>query len=187
MPSSQWTDLSIMNFRIKLRLIGLAGAISLMGLGIVIMTVTSQQQARELRQQLNQVDSESFRIADEFRNFLRQLNNSMYRYGSGHEPSELETFRKASHELDLWIDKQTPKLASEQERTLMRQIAAAYDDYLRAASELQARWHSADRQSATMVEYTALMKHSQHLFDLGQALSKAHYQSRGTLVARANH
>jgi signal transduction histidine kinase len=175
-----------MNLRIKLRLIGLATAIGLMGLMIVVTTVKSQRRAGELRKELAQVDSESFQIADEFKNFLRLLNSSMYRYGSEHNRSDLETFRKASHDLDLWIDGQKPKLASESEKILMQQIDASYDVYLRTANELQTRLQAADQSKATLDDYRALLKDSQHLFDLGQALSKAHYQSRGLLVARAN-
>ncbi len=57
-----------------------------------------------MRAQLNQVDSESFRIADSFRDFLRQLNNSLYRYGSEHDSADLQKFTKASEELNQWID-----------------------------------------------------------------------------------
>src|SRR5262245_56694005 len=107
-----------------------------MGLAIVVMTVKSHQHAQELRARLNQVDSESFRIANEFRDFLRQLNNSLYGYGSDHNPAALEKFIKSSHELDLWIDAQKPKLTTAQEKSLMQQIDASYDNYLRVAKQL---------------------------------------------------
>src|ERR1035437_387591 len=175
-----------MNLPIKVRLMSLAAAISLMGLVIGYMTVTSQRQASELRARLNQVDSESFRIADQFRDFLRQLNNSLFGYGSDRDPADRDKFLKASRELDLWIDEQKPKLTSDQEKNLMQQIDAAYDDFLRAANELQARLEPPGRQSATMADYTDVRKESQHLFDLGQSLAKAHYESRQRVLARVN-
>jgi len=175
-----------MNLRIKLRLIGLAAGISLMGLVIVFETIQSQRQAQELRTQLNLVDSESFRIADQFREFLRELNGSMYRYGIDRDPAERDGFLEASHTVHLWIDEQKPKLTSDQEKALMQQIDAAYDDYLRAASELLTKFQSAGQQHATMADYVGLRKESEYLFDLGQSLAKAHYQSRGVVVARAN-
>ena len=109
------TDHQAMNFRIKLRLIGLVVGIGLMGLVILFETVQSQRQAQELHAQLNQVDSESFRIADQFREFLRELNGSMYRYGIERDPAERDGFLKASRALNLWIDQQKPKLTSDQE------------------------------------------------------------------------
>jgi hypothetical protein len=98
----------IMNNRVRLRLIGLAAAIGLMGLVIAFMTLRSQRQAGELRARLHQVDSESFQIADGFKDSLRQLNSALYRFGSTREPADMERFRDASHELDNWIDIQSP-------------------------------------------------------------------------------
>jgi len=174
-----------MNLRITFRLIAFAVGIGLMGLVILFETMRSQRQAQELRERLNQVDSESFRIADQFREYLRQLNSSMYRYGNGHDPAERDAFLKASHELDVWIDEQKPKLRTDQERALMQQIDAAYDDYLRAATEVQTKLQALGQQPATMSDYAGLRRESEHLFDLGQALVKAHYRSRADVISHA--
>ena len=175
-----------MNVRVKLRLIGLAAGIGLMGLAIAFMTVRLQRRAEGLRTQLNQAYSESFRIADQFRELLRQSNSSIYRYGTDHDPADLEKFLKASQELDLWIDEQKPKLTAEPEKTLMHQIDVAYDHYLLTAKELQTRLQSLGRQSATMADYAGLTNESQHLFDLGRALAEAHYRSREEALSQAN-
>src|ERR1700733_13566485 len=98
------TNHQAMNFRVKLRLIGLVAGIGLMGLVILFETIQSQRQAQELHTQLNQVDSESFRIADQFREFLRELNGSMYRYGIERDPVERDGFLKASQALNFWIE-----------------------------------------------------------------------------------
>ena len=71
------TDRSTMNFRVKLRLVALVLGIGLMGLVIVLMTFKSQSQAEELRVRLDQKYSESFRIAEQFRDFLGQLNRRL--------------------------------------------------------------------------------------------------------------
>ena len=174
-----------MNLRLKLRLVGLAIAIGLMGLAIVYMATQSRRQVMQLRAHLNQVDSESFRIADQFREHLRQLNNLLYYYGRSHVLPDVPAFTKASHELDLWIDQQKPKLSTEPERAIMEQIDTAYDEYLRAARELLARLEAAGDAGVTMDEYTGLRKESQRLSDLGQSLSRAHFKSRNQVLLRA--
>ena len=114
-----------MKNRVQQKLIGLVAAIVLVWLGIAFLTVRLQQQWGELRTQLKQVDSESFRIADQFRDSLRQLNESLYHYGRSHVLPDVAAFNHASHELDLWIDSQKPKLATSREKTVMEQIDAA--------------------------------------------------------------
>jgi signal transduction histidine kinase len=175
-----------MNSRVKWRLLGLAAGIALMGLAILFVTIKSQQQSRELRARLNEVDSETFRIAERFSNFLRLLNGSMYRFGKDENPADLAEFQRASHELDLWIDQQSPRLTSKEERGLMRRIDAAYDQYLASAKDLQKRLDAAGHSPATMADYGPLMQVSQTLFDLGQDLARAHYQSRSVLRAQAS-
>jgi signal transduction histidine kinase len=175
-----------MKSRVKLRLFALAAAITMMGLVIAFITVTSERQADELRARLDQKDTESFRIADHFRDFLRQLDSSLFHYGGEHNPQDLQSFTQASHELDLWIDEQQPRLTGQKERDLMHQIDVAYDGYLAAARALQARLDSPGRSNPTMGEYSGVMKESRRLFDLGLALERAHYESRGLLVAHAN-
>ncbi len=182
----QATDHHAMKIQLKLRLIGLATAIALIGLAIGFMTVSSQRQTTELRRRLTQVDSESFHIADQFGDYLRRLNNSLYRYGDSHAPADLEQFRNASTELNAWIDTQKPKLTTEPEMKAMQQIDAAYDDYLRAAAELQTRLKSLGNQNATLADYARLIRESQRLFDFGQALAKAHYDSRAIVIANVN-
>src|SRR4051812_39789937 len=106
---------------VERRLFGLVGAIVLIGLGIAFLTTKLQWHSGELRAQLIQVDSESFRIADEFADYLRQLNDALHRYGGAHVPPDRQAFTKASQELELWIERQKRKLTSEQERATMQQ------------------------------------------------------------------
>jgi signal transduction histidine kinase len=54
------------------------------------------------------------------------------------------------------------------------------------ARVLVTRLESLGQQSATLAEYAGLMRESDHLSQLGQALAQAHYQSRSGLVRQAN-
>lgn len=177
----------IMKNRVKRRLMSLVAAMVLTGLGIAFLTVKSQWRAGELKAEINQVDSESFHIADKFGDSLRQLNESLYHYGWSHKLPDVAAFAKSSHELDLWIDAQKSKLKTSQEKAIMQQIDATYDDYLRVAKALLVRLEAIGNASATMDEYTSLRNESQRLFDLGQRLAMAHLASKDQVLSRANH
>ena len=175
-----------MKFGIVFRLVALALVVGLMGVLILLATLNSQRQAAELRDRLSQVDSESFRIADQFRDSLRELNNTMQRYGTERDPAVWNEFLEASRRLDGWIDEQKPKLTTQHEKDALQQIDVAYDDYLRVARDLQAKLRSLGQQSATLADFNPLRVESQHLFGLGQTLAKAHYESRNLLLVHAN-
>jgi signal transduction histidine kinase len=165
---------------------GLIGIILLIGLGIGFLAMKLQRQSMELRAQLKQIDSESFRIADQFAEFLRQLNDSLYHYGRSDIPADANGFNKASHELDLWIEAQQTRLTTEQEKAIMRQIDSAYDEYLQAAKELLTRLQALGNVSVTMDEYTDMRRRSQRLFQLVQTLSRAHLASRDQIWTRTS-
>ena len=69
-----------MNFGIKLRLAALGLATALMGALIVLVTLYSQRQGTELRTRLNDLESQSFGIAEQFKDALRDVNDKMIRY-----------------------------------------------------------------------------------------------------------
>lgn len=155
-----------------------------MGLLILLATLNSQRQADELGERLAQVDSESFKIADEFRNSMRELNNTVQRYGTDRDPALWSEFSDASHKLNLWIQEQKPNLTTAREREILQEIETAYAEYLRTANELQAKIQS-ESNAVSLSDYTPLRAASQHLFDMGETLSKAHYASRKELLDHA--
>jgi signal transduction histidine kinase len=175
-----------MRFGIQFRLVALTLVVALMGVLILLATLNSQRQASELHDRLSRVDFESFRIADQFRDSLRELNNTMQRYGTDHDPAVWNEFLEASHKLDGWIDEQKPRLTTQREKDALQQIGVAYADYRRAARDLQAKIQSLGQQSTTLADFSPLRTASQHLSDLGQTLGKAHYDSRMQLLAHAN-
>src|SRR6478672_4066913 len=139
-----------MKFGIQFRLAALALAVALMGTLIVLATLRSQKQSGELRTRLRSVDSESFGMADHFKDSLRELNNTIFRYAMNHEPAVWEEFRKASDELDRWIDEQKPRLNTQREKDVLQQIDSVYDDYRRVAADLQVKFQSFGPQKASL-------------------------------------
>src|SRR5262249_17266490 len=95
-----------MSSGIRLRLIALGLALALMGGLIGVVTLTSQSQAHELRARLSQVDVESFRIADHFKEALRDVTDKMRMYRYSHDSASWDDFLRAGRQLDFWIDQQ---------------------------------------------------------------------------------
>jgi signal transduction histidine kinase len=159
---------------------------ALMGVFILLATLNSQRQAAELRERMSQVDFETFRIADQFRESLRELNNTTQRYGIERDPAIWNEFLAASHNLDLWIDQQKPRLTTQREKDALQQIDAAYDDYMHVAGDLHVRLQSVGSEGASLADFNPLRAESQRLFNLGETLAKAHYESRNLLLSHAN-
>jgi signal transduction histidine kinase len=176
-----------MNFGIKFRLLALGMGVALMGALIAAITLNSQRQATELRNRLHSVDSESYDISLQFRDSLRQLNDSILHYGVDHDPAAWQACSKTSQGLRAWIDGQKPKLQAQAEKDLLQQIDVAYDNYLRATRNFHDKVQSIGQQQASLADYAPVRDASQRLFDLGHALAKAHLKSRNVLLAHAQH
>ena len=132
------------------------------------------------------MDSETFRIADQFDAFIHQLNDSLFSYGRSRVAPDVAAFTAASHKLGLWIKAQKRELTSDQEKAIMQQIDAVYIDYLRVTKELLARLEVNGDESATIDEYTSMWQESERLVELGQKLTRAHFASKNQILARAN-
>ena len=175
-----------MDFKFKLRLAALGLAVGLLGALIVAVTLTSQQQAEEARAQLGQVDLESMRIADRFKDKLRYASDQMRRYSSGRDPALWTEFVKASEDLKLWIDTQAPNLAPGLEQEVLKQMGAACAVYVRKARDLRDRLETTGATSASLTEYNGFFEQARHLNDLGLDLARIHYESRNEVLAQAN-
>jgi signal transduction histidine kinase len=156
-----------------------------MGVLILLATLYSQRQGAELHSRLVQVESESFRIGDEFKESLRAQNNIMQRYGIDHNPAIWNEFLAASHKLNAWIDTEKLRLTTDREKEALRQISAEYQAYLHVACELQSKVKNSGPQSASLADFNPLRAQSQRVFDLGESLGKAHYELRDQLLAQA--
>ena len=101
-----------MNLGIKLRLALLGSAVGLMGLLIVAVVLNLQHQANDGRARLAKVDSESFRIAEHFKDRLREVNDKMRQCGMSEQPEQWQDFVKTSEEFKSWIIAQAHLLTS---------------------------------------------------------------------------
>jgi len=175
-----------MSSGIRLRLVALALALALMVGLIVVVTLTSQSQAHELRARLSQVDLESFGIADHFKEALRDVTDKMRMYRNSHDPAVWDDFLRSGRQLDLWIDDQAPRLTTQHEKEMLKEIDSAYNDYLAVARNVHAQMQSSGETNLIRAESTGLPEQARRLSDLGQGLARAHYDSRNQLLAHAN-
>ena len=67
---------------VHLRLVAVSVAVALTGALIILVTLNSERRSREARTRLSQVDSESFGMAEHFKDQLREVNDKMRRYAS---------------------------------------------------------------------------------------------------------
>jgi len=175
-----------MTFKFKLQLVLLGLAVGLLGALIVAVTLTSQQQAEEARTRLGQVDLESMRIADRFKDKQRYAGDQMRRYCSGRDPAVWAEFLKASEELKAWIDTQAPSLASGLEKEVLKNMRAAWVVYVQKARDLHDRMETTGESSASLAEYNGFFEQSRRLFDLGVNLARIHYELRNDVLAHTN-
>ncbi len=175
-----------MNLTVKLRLAALSIGLALMGALIVVVTLSSQQQAEEARAHLGQVDLESMRISDRFKDKLRFANDELHRYATKPDPAAWNEFVKAAEELKTWVQNQSPTLTAGLEREILRQMEAACDTYLQNARSLRARMEKSGEASVSMQEYDNFLQHSRRLRDLSLDLARVHYESRNEVLAEAN-
>jgi signal transduction histidine kinase len=172
--------------KIKLRLAALGLALALLGTLIIEVTLTSQQRGEHTRAQLGQVDLESMRIADRFKDKQRYASDQMRRYSSGRDPAYWQEFLRASGELKAWIDSQPAKLTPGLEQEVLKQMDAAYALYVRKAQELHDRMETSGHASASLAEYNGFFEQSRRLYDLGLDLARIHYELRNAVLAQAS-
>jgi signal transduction histidine kinase len=175
-----------MSVGVQLKLTALGLAVGLMGALIVVITLSSQQQASELRARLSDVDSESSGISGQFRDSLRELNSALLHYGVENNPAIWRASLNASLDLDAWIYKQKGALHTPAETGLLQQIETAYNDYLQAIWDFHTRVRSLGGRSASLADFAPVRERSQRLFDLGQTLAATHREAQYALLKHAN-
>ena len=174
-----------MNPAVRLRLLILGLAVGLLGAAIVGIVLNFQKQTRELQVRLNHVDTESGQIAAQFKDALRDVNNTQLHYAISGDPAVWAQFLQASRALNLWLDQQALKVTTQDEKDRLRQVKAAYGDYLRAIGEIPHAPAAPAQPVDPLAAFTRVRAESQHLFDLGQDLASVHYRSRNQLLAEA--
>jgi signal transduction histidine kinase len=174
-----------MNFGVKFRLVALLSVVALMGALIAFAILESQGQGHDLRARLGNVDSETDEIAAHFKDALREVSNARLQYAIGHDPAAWQQFLQVSADLKIWIDAQAPKLTTQDEKDALARVQSAYDDYASVTKKMGAV-PAPVGQSDSLAAFAQVRGESQRLFDLGQALARAHYRSRNQLLADAN-
>jgi signal transduction histidine kinase len=174
-----------MNFGVKFRLVALLSVVALMGALIAFAIVKSQRQGQDLRARLGSVDTESDEIAAHFKDAFREVTNAQVQYAVGRDPAVWAQFLQASGALRSWIDAQAPRLTTQEEKDALAHVRSAYDDYINVAGRMGPA-AGTPKPTDTLTALTRVRVESQRLFDLGQDLARAHYQSRNQLLAFAN-
>ena len=175
-----------MNLGLKWRLIALGLAVGLMGALIVVATLMAERHAREARGRLSQVDSESFRLAERFKDRLREVNDKMRRYASFREPAVWDQFLEASRGFEFWIAQQEAHSPTEREKAVLSQMRAEFENYGRRAADLHTLMETSGKSSASLADYNSFFEESRRLVDLSQTLGMAHYESRNLMLAHAS-
>jgi signal transduction histidine kinase len=175
-----------MNRSIKLRLGFLALGVALMGLFILGVTLNAQRRVAEVQAQLGRVDSESFRIAEKFKDRLRAVNDKVRRYATTDEAADWAEYQDVSVKLRRWLSSQEPRLASQREKDTLRQALLAYDDYLRKVEELHYRMSTDNIKGASVAQFNDFFEQSRYVMDKGQEMGRAHWESRSRLLDTAN-
>lgn len=176
-----------MKGHIKLRLAGLGLAVALLGALIVLVTLKSEQQAGSISTRLGILDTESFRIADRFKDKLRDALDKMRRYATTGDATSWQDFVTSSDELKQWIAGQKTQLTTLREKSLLRQLRVAADAFVDAAAALHERMQTTGEVGASLAEYNEFSKQGRRLSDLGQELARVHYESRNQLLGEVNH
>jgi signal transduction histidine kinase len=135
---------------------------------------------------LGEVDLESFRIADAFKEKLRHANDQMRRHSTTEDPAAWDEFLKASDELKTWIEDKASSLTADREQELLRQMAATHRDYMQKAAELHARMVSDRVLGATVAEFNGFLEQGRRFMDLSQELGRTHYETRNDILAQTN-
>jgi signal transduction histidine kinase len=174
-----------MKFGIRHRLTALTLSLVLMGALIVIVTFTSQRQSEEAKNRLGQVDLESFRIADGFKEKLRSANDKMRSYASVRDPAAWDEYLKASDGLQTWIEQQSALQGTPREREILIQMESARNDYLQKAKDVHQSMESSHQSGALLAEYNGFQDQARRFYDLGQELARAHYESRNEMLSHA--
>jgi signal transduction histidine kinase len=172
-----------MSGALKLRLLGFISAIGLMVILIAWTAHSSWTRAGELREKLNAVQLESFRIADHFQQSILELNNLVQRYGTYRDRADWQRFAVGSTNLDKWIDDQRPILKSEHEKEILDQINSTYDNYLAEAWQIEARVRTSSQPTPRLGDFSDFEKQSQRLLNLSFDLARAHRESLDEFLA----
>ena len=171
-----------MKFTLRFRLASLALLIIILALMIGGAAYVTTQHVRALRVHFNDVQGESFRIADYLQESILKLNATLLRCALQHDPGDWEKFSKESQGLIAWMDAQKP--ATIQERKIIEEIGLEFRNYRGKADQIEAEGAGQNLAGVTE-EVSKIERASQKLLDLGYDLALAHRKGTEQLFSNA--
>lgn len=170
------------NLAVRLRLVGLGLAVTVLGAAIAGLMWNFQRQTQAVRTKLANIDTESGEIAAQFKDRFREITNARLQYAVSHDPAVWGHFLEATQALSQWIDQQGQRLTTKDERDLLLQVKAALADYHRTIGQIPGEPNAVAGSGDGLAAYTRVRSESHHLFDLGESLASAHFRSRNQLL-----
>ncbi|MBL9139445.1 MAG: hypothetical protein JNK85_26485 [Verrucomicrobiales bacterium] len=143
---------------------------------------TSWSSGQRLRERLDEVDTESFRLAERFQERLLELNEDLPRFPSPDTAARRATFEQAARGLDEWLAGQREKLGSEDELRVLQHLDSALDGYLGAAREMLKQAEVAGGSGVDLASLVVVDRELSRLLGLGLKLAAAHREARGMLL-----
>jgi signal transduction histidine kinase len=176
-----------MTSSVKFRLAALSVAVAVMGAFIVLIMFASQRQGAGLRAKLDQVDVESFGLAEHFKDMLRESSDRLTHYRNTGDPAAWQDFLKANDDLNTWMQGQPGHSGVPEEKKILAQMNSALADYQRVAGQVREKIQTAGTQQNLPEDLSEnLSQTRRRLFDLGQQLSQAHLELKQQLMSEAH-
>jgi signal transduction histidine kinase len=176
-----------MNSGIKLRLALLGVAVALMGALIVVVTLTSEKQANEVKVLLGGMEDESISMEDDFLERNREVNNAALSYRTSPSDAAWKDLQRAIGRFDTWLAAQRPKFSSEREQAYMSLLQSAFKQYCAALEGVHTRLQTnADFVVVLQDSEASLRPQRSRVFDFGQDLARAHREVRQQSASAAN-
>jgi len=170
---------------IKIRLAAFILAIGVMVGLITWAAQSSWRRGGELGDKLTKVQIESFHIADHIQESILELNNNVLRYSLSRDTNDWTRFKKASKELDEWIDLWRIE-STDYEKHIHDLINTNYDFYMAAAGEVAAKVETNSEPPLSLSALATFEQRSQKILYLGYELAVAHRRSMDSFLAESN-
>ena len=152
---------------------------------IAFGTWTSWAKVHSLRLRLTAERLGSFDISDQFRQQFGDLNTLLLSFAVGKDRAVWEQFKKKSKTLDHWIDDKLPELQSDNERDVVRQLDPIYDDYNRAADQVEAAIARGGEEGVIRA-VAEFEQQKDRILTLGARLAEIHHNATREFVDGAN-
>jgi len=170
---------------VTIRIVALVLVIGLSAVLIFQTAVRTWHDVSELRGRLTSVQIESFHIADHIQREVLELSNYLLQYVAEGDPQDLQQFHKGTHELDLWLDAQIPKLRTAQEKEVLNRLNTAFDEYVKAAQRIEPSKDGGTSRSEALKGFSDVEKVSERILNLGYELADAHRRSLDLFLSQS--